>query len=108
MQLKVEKRNNELHEAKARLQQIAQHDSLTGLPNRRYLEEILEAHTNNPIKAVLLVDLDGFKQINDTMGHAAGDALLKNVSNILRSNVRLSDFVARVGGDEFVVRIPAQ
>lgn len=104
----TEARNAELEAAKARIEHNALHDSLTGLPNRRYLDETLQREAerctaNNENLALLHIDLDRFKQINDTLGHAAGDAMLVHASKVLLGNVRRSDFVARVGGDEFVV-----
>ncbi len=105
----IEQRNAQLEEAKAHIEHMALHDSLTGLPNRRYFDQVLSGQTRfndlseSAPKALLIVDLDHFKQINDTMGHSAGDALLMHVSNILRSVARPSDFIARIGGDEFVI-----
>jgi diguanylate cyclase (GGDEF)-like protein len=85
---------------------LALHDELTGLPNRRlFLDRLavsLERARRSESKAALLViDLDHFKQVNDTFGHHAGDILLKKVSSIFQSRVRRSDTVARTGGDEF-------
>jgi diguanylate cyclase (GGDEF)-like protein len=85
-------------------------DALTGLPNRKYLKEILEhtlskAKLENSMIAVMFLDLDGFKSVNDTYGHEIGDLLLKEVALRLNSCVRQSDTVARWGGDEFVVLI---
>ena len=104
----TEARNAELLVAKARIEHTALHDSLTGLPNRRYLDQKLELRAalredDDRRTALLHIDLDRFKQINDTLGHAAGDAMLVHASKILRDNVRSTDFIARVGGDEFVV-----
>ncbi len=102
----AERRNTELEDTKARIEHMAMHDSLTGLPNRRFLDiELSRAvdRTETAPRALLIVDLDRFKQINDTFGHAAGDALLVHVADILRSLARPSDFVARIGGDEFVI-----
>ncbi|MGE0501324.1 MAG: EAL domain-containing protein [Rhizobiaceae bacterium] len=104
----TEARNAELLMAKARIEHNSLHDSLTALPNRRYLDERLEMLAAHPGEfaartGVLHIDLDRFKQINDTLGHAAGDAMLVHASGILKKNVRSGDFVARVGGDEFVV-----
>ncbi len=104
----TEARNAELLVAKARIEHTALHDSLTGLPNRRYLDQKLELRAalredETRRTALLHIDLDRFKQINDTLGHAAGDAMLVHASKILRVNVRSTDFIARVGGDEFVV-----
>lgn len=104
----TEARNAELLVAKARIEHTALHDSLTGLPNRRYLDQKLELRAalradESRRTALLHIDLDRFKQINDTLGHAAGDAMLVHAARILRLNVRSTDFIARVGGDEFVV-----
>src|SRR5690606_22445853 len=104
----TEARNAELEVAKARIEFNSLHDSLTGLPNRRYLDEVLAAHIESFTTAgeragLLHLDLDRFKQINDTLGHAAGDAMLVHAARILKANLRSGDFVARVGGDEFVV-----
>jgi diguanylate cyclase (GGDEF)-like protein/PAS domain S-box-containing protein len=89
----------------------ASYDQLTGLPNRRLFgnrlrEEIAKAERKNSSLAVLFVDLDRFKEINDTMGHEAGDDLLVEAAQRIRSCVRESDTVARLGGDEFVVILP--
>ena len=95
-------------EAEIRLAHLALHDPLTGLPNRRALAEALERtiarsqRSGMPL-AVLALDLDGFKAINDRYGHPAGDATLLEVSDRLRQIIRRSDFVARLGGDEFAV-----
>lgn len=95
---------NELRDT---LHQRALADELTGLPNRRGLQErcSLErrAKSEDRTVSVLFVDLDGFKAVNDTLGHAAGDELLRQVAERLRANVRTDDVVARLGGDEFVV-----
>ena len=101
----AERRNAELEAAQARIEHNALHDSLTGLPNRRYLDDMLERFvpTDADGIALLHIDLDRFKHINDTLGHAAGDAMLVHAAHVLRSNVREGDFVARIGGDEFVV-----
>jgi len=103
-----EGRNAELEVAKAAIEYNALHDSLTGLPNRRYLDDVLKARAeqarrNGGRLALLHIDLDRFKQINDTLGHAAGDAMLVHTAQTLRGNVGADDFVARIGGDEFVV-----
>ncbi|MHB9119180.1 MAG: diguanylate cyclase domain-containing protein [Burkholderiales bacterium] len=93
------------------LESFALHDALTGLPNRRLLFDRLEltiahARRNKSTMAVMYLDLDGFKQINDTLGHDAGDALLKMVAARLVAAVRQEDTVARMGGDEFVIGLP--
>jgi diguanylate cyclase (GGDEF)-like protein/PAS domain S-box-containing protein len=94
--------------AEAKISQLAYHDTLTGLINRFSLQSQLEqalamAHREQRALAVVFLDLDRFKAINDTMGHAMGDQLLVEVARRLRDNVRDSDIVARLGGDEFVV-----
>jgi diguanylate cyclase (GGDEF)-like protein len=104
----TEARNSELEAARERIEHNALHDSLTGLPNRRYLDEVLKHNETTGFLgtgsvALLHIDLDRFKQINDTLGHAAGDAMLIHASQVLRANCREADFVARIGGDEFVV-----
>ncbi|AGB45263.1 diguanylate cyclase (GGDEF) domain-containing protein [Mesorhizobium australicum WSM2073] len=99
-----ELRNAELEVAKARIEHVALHDSLTGLPNRRYLDDMLATSTRPGERTALLhLDLDRFKQINDTLGHAAGDAMLMHASKVITANAGRADFVARIGGDEFVV-----
>lgn len=104
----AEARNRELEETKARIEHNALHDTLTGLPNRRYLDSWLTeraeiCHERGGSIALLHIDLDRFKQINDTLGHTAGDAMLVHAASLLRANLTKDDFVARVGGDEFIV-----
>ena len=94
--------------AREQMRFIAHHDSVTSLPNRTKLRERLEQvierkSFDGRMTAVILVDLDGFKGINDTMGHQAGDQLLKEVADRLLNLVRRDDIVARLGGDEFVI-----
>lgn len=97
--------------AQERIQYLAHHDPLTGLANRPLLQELLMqaiflASRNGNLIAVLLVDLDRFKLVNDRFGHQAGDRLLEFVSNRINSCLRESDIVGRLGGDEFVVVLP--
>lgn len=99
-----------LDEQIARNRDLALHDALTDLPNRRLLEDrltqqIARAERQGTHIAVLMLDLNGFKQVNDSMGHAAGDEMLKMVADRLRSAVRAADTLARLGGDEFVIAI---
>jgi diguanylate cyclase (GGDEF)-like protein len=94
--------------AQRRAQFLAYYDTLTGLPNRTLLNErldtaISEAHASGRKVAVIFLDLDRFKIINDSLGHSAGDALLCEVAQRLRENLRDHDTVARVGGDEFLI-----
>jgi diguanylate cyclase (GGDEF)-like protein len=94
-----------------RIEYMAYHDVLTGLPNRALFTQLLaqsisQARRHRRQLAVLFLDLDNFKQVNDTLGHEAGDALLKEVGLRLRRCLRDSDSVARLGGDEFVVLVP--
>ncbi|NKN36521.1 EAL domain-containing protein [Agrobacterium sp. a22-2] len=103
----AEARTCELEITKAHIEHIALHDHLTDLPNRRYLDEMLDRLAQDCAGqgggiAVLHIDLDRFKQINDTLGHNAGDMMLKHASKVLKANIRDGDFVARIGGDEFV------
>jgi len=90
------------------LEWASEHDALTGLPNRRAFQNRLQAavlrsmHHGSKL-GLLLIDLDHFKHVNDTLGHAAGDVMLKQFATRLRKNVRSGDFVARVGGDEFAI-----
>jgi diguanylate cyclase (GGDEF)-like protein/PAS domain S-box-containing protein len=95
-------------EAELRAQHMAYHDTLTDLPNRAMFEEhlalaIARAERAGTSVAVLFMDLDGFKEVNDEMGHAAGDDLLRIVSARLATATRATDLVARLGGDEFLV-----
>jgi diguanylate cyclase (GGDEF)-like protein/PAS domain S-box-containing protein len=98
-------------QAADRLAQLAYHDALTHLPNRLAFESQLEhalriCSRENRQLALMLIDLDNFKNINDTLGHHVGDTLLQQVAGRLRESVRASDLVARLGGDEFVVVLP--
>jgi diguanylate cyclase (GGDEF)-like protein/PAS domain S-box-containing protein len=94
--------------AEEQIKQLAFYDALTNLPNRRALSERMKysinlARRENKLMAVLMLDLDKFKPVNDSLGHAAGDQLLKQVAARIKARVREVDMVARLGGDEFVV-----
>ncbi|MEA2865668.1 MAG: hypothetical protein QOE39_383 [Bradyrhizobium sp.] len=94
--------------ADERIEYLASHDSLTGLPNREMFNQLLHAtmitaHRRHLQFAMLFIDLDRFKVINDSLGHEAGDTLLAEIADRLRRNLRSGDIVARLGGDEFVV-----
>ncbi len=109
MQMATALERMQLH---TRLRRMAQYDNLTGLPNRALLHDRIDtavavARRNKGRLALLYLDLDRFKDVNDTLGHAAGDQLLQAVAQRLRDCVRDADTVARLGGDEFVVLIAA-
>ncbi len=94
-----------------RLEQLASTDALTGCLNRRALTEVLEreldrARRYSLVLTILMVDLDHFKRINDTMGHLVGDTVLRQLGDLLRREVRSVDSVARYGGEEFVIALP--
>jgi diguanylate cyclase (GGDEF)-like protein/PAS domain S-box-containing protein len=102
---------SEQKEAADRLLHLAYHDPLTHLPNRLAFESQIElairsCERDNRQVAVMLIDIDRFKTVNDTLGHHVGDDLLKSVASRLRETVRASDIVARLGGDEFIVVLP--
>lgn len=97
-----------LQELSDRMQHLAQHDALTGLPNRALFHDrlsvaLLHSQRKQTLMGVMMIDLDRFKEINDTCGHDAGDALLVEVARRLSMSVRNSDTVARMGGDEFAI-----
>ncbi|AWK85959.1 hypothetical protein DEW08_06520 [Azospirillum thermophilum] len=109
-ELRVQAAHREAEAERERARHAANHDPLTGLPNRAYLSERLsalaEAAAPDGVRqAVMLLDLDDFKAVNDTLGHPAGDELLRIVADRLRSCLRDGDFVARLGGDEFAVLV---
>ena len=111
LNLALEQRNTELTVTKARVEHQSLHDELTGLPNRRYVERRFSELAKEPsgavassgVWALLHIDLDRFKQINDTLGHPAGDHVLRVSADILRRRLPKDGFAARIGGDEFVV-----
>ncbi|MHA6195199.1 putative bifunctional diguanylate cyclase/phosphodiesterase [Pseudomonas wadenswilerensis] len=99
----INQRNAELKHSQAQLERLAHYDAITGLPNRvlflRRLEQALQAPRAQ--MAVLLLDIDGFKQVNDSLGHALGDLLLEQAAQRLGAGIGLDDTVCRLGGDEF-------
>ena len=107
----LEERERQLLEANERLRYMSQTDGLTGLDNRRHLEERIDEmfeharRLNEPFSCVMC-DLDRFKSVNDTYGHQAGDAVLKQFARILRNEVREIDRVGRYGGEEFMLLLP--
>ncbi len=106
--LALRQRRQELEQANKELAHRAFHDALTGLPNRLMLRDrlsqaIVRAERNHTVLAVLFIDLDRFKSINDTLGHRVGDAVLRSVATRIAAPLRKSDTVAREGGDEFLV-----
>ncbi|HZV67469.1 MAG TPA: DAHL domain-containing protein [Telluria sp.] len=108
LELRVAERTAELEAQSARLEQLAQHDSLTGLINYGQLTQQLEhalvrAGRRDTIVVVMFIDLDGFKAVNDTYGHATGDLVLKEVARRVQGQLRREDSLARLGGDEFVI-----
>jgi len=110
LESRTRKHNQQLEHANAQLEHAATHDSLTGLPNRLLLADRLSQATAQGERysrsfAVLVVDLDRFKSINDSLGHIAGDELLREVSRRLMGLLRKTDTLARLGGDEFVLVI---
>jgi diguanylate cyclase (GGDEF)-like protein len=110
LEQQVADRTEELRESHRQLEEIAYNDVLTSLPNRRMFTEQFRLRLSLSRRhgdrfALLLIDLDSFKQINDTHGHDAGDAFLIESASLLRAAVRESDCVARIGGDEFAILI---
>ena len=109
--LHLEKQRQELEEANIRLSVQASTDGLTGLNNHRAFQEGLAKEVQRAFRyqaavSLILLDVDKFKQYNDTYGHPAGDQVLKQVASVLQTNARSTDFVARYGGEEFVIVLP--
>ncbi|QWV92210.1 diguanylate cyclase [Geomonas oryzisoli] len=111
VQLKIKSLQDELKQANEQLKRLTNIDHLTGLFNRRYLAEILEAEffrakRNRESLSLVIVDIDFFKQVNDTYGHQNGDVVLASVANVVQQHLRAYDSAARYGGEEFVVVYP--
>jgi len=107
----IERHKNELQNDKIKLRDLSVRDSLTGLFNRRYMEETLEREISKVIRknqnlGIIMADIDYFKKINDTFGHAMGDYVLCGVADILNISIRTSDVACRYGGDEFILILP--
>ncbi len=111
LEAQVVKRTEELAEANRRLEQLVRTDALTGIANRRYFVEQAEveierARRGNLPLSLLMIDLDHFKSINDTWGHAAGDGVLQNFAEVAAGSLRVGDQFARLGGEEFSILLP--
>lgn len=112
LEIKVRERTTELTRANETLAEINRHDALTGLSNRLAASELLHSEyarmqrTGNAY-SVLMLDVDFFKKVNDTYGHAVGDEVLRLVASTIKGNLRVNDFVSRFGGEEFLVLLPS-
>lgn len=110
LQSRVQEATRELRQANAQLERLVRQDHLTALSNRRFFEDSLASslrlrRAQDQCLCLMLIDLDNFKAINDQHGHAAGDAVLVQVAQLLRQTTRQADLVARYGGDEFVIKM---
>jgi diguanylate cyclase (GGDEF)-like protein len=110
---RLEAENHRIHEALTHIDILANNDALTGLPNRllaraRFEQFVELSKRNSEHIALLFIDLDNFKTVNDSLGHAAGDTLICDVADRLKSSVRASDTVSRQGGDEFLIMLAGQ
>ncbi|MGD0585285.1 MAG: diguanylate cyclase [Oryzomonas sp.] len=111
VQMKILALQDELKKTNQRLTEASNTDPLTGLYNRRYLMSFLECElarsgrTQEPL-SILMIDIDHFKNVNDTYGHQAGDVVLKSIADVARANLRCYDIAARYGGEEFVLVLP--
>jgi len=107
----IEQQRNQLLEDEARLRELSVRDPLTGLYNRRYMEETFDREIQRAVRkeqplSVIMADIDGFKNINDTIGHVLGDKALVKASDFLMNSIRSSDVACRFGGDEFCLILP--
>lgn len=103
----VECKQAELNVLNSRLKELTVTDVLTGLKNRRYLEEFLPELMKGGETSILMIDIDFFKRVNDTFGHHAGDIVLKSLAEVLEAAIGDAGFAARIGGEEFVAVLPA-
>jgi two-component system cell cycle response regulator len=111
LQDELRKKNRELTEVLSKMEVIARTDPMTGLFNRRHFDTLLEKEFNKTLRyqfpaACMVIDVDGFKSINDKHGHHVGDVCLKETADVIRNCVRKIDTVARWGGEEFIVLLP--
>lgn len=111
MQAQISRQLAELRQSREELEHLARHDTLTGLPNRalfadRMAQALAVARREQTRLALMFIDLDHFKPINDNLGHAVGDLVLKEIAERIRAVIRESDTAARIGGDEFVILLP--
>jgi len=111
LELKIAERTAELSKANEDLRHLSRHDTLTGLHNRlsaneRLHSEFISMRRSQNSYAVLLMDIDFFKKVNDTYGHSIGDSVLQQLAHILKTTLRESDFAARYGGEEFLLLLP--
>ena len=109
--VELQRANSELAKSNSKLERLAKTDELTGLSNRRHLFERFShlwhvAHRHERPLSCIVLDIDHFKQINDKHGHAAGDQILRSVADVCRKRLRLSDLLARIGGEEFCIVCP--
>ena len=105
------KKNVELEKTRARIEELLRTDELTGISNRRAFMEFYEkfyslSRRHSSLLSMVMIDLDNFKEINDTYGHNAGDEVLKKIGELLAENIRQEDMAARIGGDEFNILLP--
>ena len=111
LMLSLKRENNKVQNNREKIQHLAHHDTLTNLPNRLYGEELFsqslnKCKRNQQSLALLFIDLDNFKPVNDALGHAAGDALLEQLAERLRDNLQPDQYIIRFGGDEFLILAP--